>query len=90
MAKFIKLGYQCFLLPEGMSGKDIQAFAGFMLTLQRVETRHNFTTGHDMHYNTGPDSVRLFEGELFTIEDATRISDETHEAYKAKRDLNQA
>lgn len=50
MTKVININGQRFVLPEGMSSKDIQALAGFLLTLTAVQSEYNWDTSEYMNF----------------------------------------
>ena len=85
MAKVIKIGHQMFVLPAGMTSKDIQALVGFVATLEVVDSAYNFETGHSMHYSTGTQAVQLLDVELMPEPEARKLHNESHEAYMARR-----
>lgn len=86
MAKIIRINSERFVLPEGMSTKDIQALAGFLFTLHSVGNEYNYDTGNYMHYTSSCAQVQLEEVDLMTKEEAEAKGTATRKAYEAKRE----
>ncbi len=45
MTKIITINGNRFVLPEGFSSKDIQALAGFLVTLTRIDYEYCYNSG---------------------------------------------
>ena len=50
MTKVININGQRFVLPEGVSTKDLQALAGFLLTLTTIQSEYNWDTSEYMNF----------------------------------------
>jgi len=86
MAKVIRINSERFVLPEGMSTKDIQALAGFLFTLHSVGNEYNYDNGSYMHYAGQCAAVQLEEVELLTKDEAEAQGTASRKAYEAKRE----
>lgn len=86
MTKLITINGNRFVLPEGMSTKDIQALAGFLITLTPVDYEYIYDTGRSIYYQAerGAD-VRIETIELVTKAEAEAQSKASREAYEAKK-----
>ena len=87
--KVIRINSERFVLPEGMSTKDIQALAGFLFTLQTVGSEYNYDKGTYLHYPNNCAQVQLEEVELVTKAGAEEQSNASRKAYEAKRAAEQ-
>jgi len=72
-----------FVLPESMSFKEIQALAGTLATLARVEYRYDDVTFDKYYYSAGGSQISITETEVMTKEAAVAKS-------KAKREAKEA
>ena len=86
--KVISINGSRFVLPEGMATKDVQALAGFMITLTPVQTEYDYDTGAYMSCLSAQ-GVEVRVDEVSTMMDmaaAKKQHEESHTRYKAKRD----
>ena len=91
MTKIICISGTQFALPEGMSTKDVQALAGFLISLTPVNAEYNWETGDYMHYLSAKGvEVRVDEAALITKEEAKALSTKSREAYEARRAAEKA
>lgn len=91
MTKIICISGTQFALPEGMSTKDIQALAGFLISLTPVNAEYNWENGEYMHYLSAKGvEVRVDEADLITKEEAKAQSTKSREAYEARRAAEKA
>jgi len=91
MTKIITINGNRFVLPAGMSTKDIQALAGFLITLTPVDSEYVYETGASLYYATARSAeVRLESVELITQEEAVAKSKASREAYEARRAAEKA
>jgi hypothetical protein len=88
--KVISISGSRFVLPEGMSTKDIQALAGFLATLVLVHSEYNYVNGENMYYTHGGATVQLEDMELMSKADAVAMEKKTRAEYTAKRDAERA
>jgi hypothetical protein len=80
-----------YVLPESMSTKDVQALAGFLITLQRVQYEYIWgTSGGHAYYTDGSAVISLGDVELVTKEKAKADSDASRAAYEAKKEAEKA
>jgi hypothetical protein len=85
MRKIIMIGGNRFALPEGMTSKEIQALAGFLVTLTKVDYEYCWGTGDNFYYSQEGLSVNLDELVLMTKAEAKAASKKSNEAYEAKK-----
>jgi len=87
--KTININGNNFALPEGMTGKDIQALAGFLCTLTEVGREYDYDTGNSIHYESlAGVSVQVSELRVTTKEEAqaqSRVSRDNYHTREAKR-----
>jgi len=86
MTKVIIINGQRFVLPETMSVKDIQALAGFLITLVPVDYSYLIDSGRSVYFaaDRGAD-VRLESVELVTQSEAEAQAEASRKAYDAKK-----
>lgn len=87
MVKVISINGSRFALPEGMAGKDVQALAGFLVTLTPVSTEYDYDTSDYMsHLASQGTEVRVDTVELVDRAAAKKQHEESYARYRAKRD----
>ena len=86
MTKVIRINSERFVLPEGMSSKDIQALAGFLITLNSVGNEYDYDTSSYMHYAHTGAQVQLEEVELYTKAAAEEQAAVSRKSYEARRE----
>lgn len=86
--KVISINGQRFALPAEMSNKDVQALAGFLVTLQPVAQEYDYDSSEYLSYSTGTGAeVRVDnESALISKAEAQQKHRDSYERYKAKRD----
>ena len=85
MKKVIVIDGNRYLLPEGMSNKDVQAVAGFLVTLTRVNYEYMWGDGEQAHYADKGAEVRIEEVQLVTKAEAKAAADKSRADYEAKK-----
>jgi hypothetical protein len=86
MTKVITINGNRFVLPDNMSTKDIQALAGFLLTLTPVDYQYLIDAGRSVYYATDRSAeVRLESLQLVTQSEAEAQGKASREAYDAKK-----
>jgi GrpB-like predicted nucleotidyltransferase (UPF0157 family) len=87
MVKVISINGSRFALPEGMAAKDVQALAGFLVTLTPVQSEYDYDTSDYMsHLASQGTEVRVDTLELVDRLAAKKQHEESYARYKAKRD----
>ena len=86
--KVISINGQRFALPAEMSNKDVQALAGFLVTLQPIAQEYDYDSSEYMHYSTGTGAeVRIDnESALTSKAEVQQKHRDSYERYKVKRD----
>ena len=87
--KVINIDGQRYQLPEGISTKDIQALAGFLVTLTKVESHYLWGDGDYAFYADRGAAVSVEDLQLVTKAEAKAQSDKTRAEYEAKRAAEQ-
>jgi hypothetical protein len=91
MTKVISINGSRFALPEGMSTKDIQALAGFLVGLIPVNHEYNYDVSDYMYFPAKQGTeVRVDEVELVSYEAAKAQHQDSHARYCAKREAAKA
>jgi hypothetical protein len=87
MTKVISINGSRFALPEGMLPKDVQALAGFLVTLTPVSTEYDYDTSDYLsHLATQGTEVRVDTVQLVDRAAAKQQHEESYARYRAKRD----
>lgn len=91
MTKVISINGSRFALPEGMAPKDVQALAGFLVTLTPVSSEYDYDTSDYMaHLASQGTEVRVDTVELIDRLAAKKQHEESYARYRVKRDAEQA
>lgn len=91
MTKVISINGSRFALPEGMAAKDVQALAGFLVTLTPVHNEYDYDTSDYQSFLASQGTeVRVDTVELVDRAAAKKQHEESYARYKAKRDADQA
>lgn len=85
MAKVITIDNTRFVLPEGMTNKEIQSLAGLLITLVKVENCYLYPNYDSLFYAGEGVQVGVGTVELLTKEEARAKSEQSREAYEAKK-----
>jgi len=88
MTKVISIDGTRYALPEGMTSKDVQALAGFLVTLVKVDNHYLWgdnTGSMYVNYLGEGAQVRLAEVEIFPEAEAKARADKSRAAYEAKK-----
>ena len=91
MVKVISINGSRFALPEGMAAKDVQALAGFLVTLTPVHNEYDYDSSDYQSFLASQGTeVRVDTVELVDRAAAKKQHEESYARYKAKRDADQA
>jgi len=91
MTKVISINGSRFALPEGMAAKDVQALAGFLVTLTPVHSEYDYDSSDYQSFLASQGTeVRVDTVELVDRAAAKKQHEESYARYKAKRDADQA
>lgn len=91
MTKVISINGSRFALPEGMAAKDVQALAGFLVTLTPVHNEYDYDSSDYQSFLASQGTeVRVDTVELVDRLAAKKQHEESYARYKAKRDADQA
>lgn len=86
MTKVISINGARFALPEGMTSKDIQALAGFLVTLTPVNQEYDYDGSDYLHYLSRQGTeVRVDDLQLLDREAAQTQHRDSLERYRAKQ-----
>ena len=90
MSKVITIDSSRYLLPEGMSAKDIQALAGFLVTLTRVDYEYCYGGGESLYYAREGAQVSIGDMDLVTKAEAKAAADKSRAEYEARKAAEQS
>ena len=91
MTKIISINGSRFALPEGMSGKDVQALAGSLVTLTPVSQEYDYDASDYLSFEAKQGTeVRVDTVQLLDREAALAQHRDSLARYRAKRDAEQA
>jgi hypothetical protein len=87
MTKVITLDGQRYALPEGMPSKDVQALAGFLITLTKIDSEWSWSSGDETnwYYPTTGASISVEDMVLTTRAEAKTKSATARADYEAKK-----
>ncbi len=86
MAKIIIIDGNRYALPEGISNKDVQSLAGFLVTLTKVDYEYLWDDASTYaHYLSRGAEVRIEEADLISKEEARARGRKGKEAHDAKK-----
>ena len=85
MSKIITIDSSKYLLPEGMSAKDIQALAGMLISLVKVEHCYLYPNYDSLFYAGEGVQVGVSTATLMTKEEARAKSEESKVQDQAKK-----
>jgi len=93
-AQIIEINGNRFALPAGMATKDVQALAGFLLTLQQVDYHYltEVKPGEPdrVFYMMDTPSIRLSSADIVSREEADAINAEDRSRREARKKAEQA
>ena len=93
MAKIITIDNSRYVLPEGMTTKDVQSLAGLLITLVKVEHCYEYPSYENLYYMGEGVQVGIGELALMSKTEARTRSDESRakvDAAKAAADTAKA
>jgi hypothetical protein len=85
MSKIITIDSSRYILPEGMTTKDIQALAGMLISLTKVEHCYLYPNYDNLFYAGEGVQVGVSTATLMTKEEAKAKSAASREAEDAKK-----
>jgi len=86
MEKIININGSRFVLPAGMSTKDLQTLAGVLLTMTPVEYCYLIDAGRSVYFSTDRGASISFEAlTLVTQTEAEAQAEASRKAYDAKK-----
>jgi hypothetical protein len=86
--KVINIDSHRFVLPEGMTIKEVQALVGFLAVLSVVESHYNYDESKYTHSLGGHPEVKLLELDLNP--NAKAEADASYQRYTARRAAEEA
>lgn len=85
MSKIINIDGSRYALPEGMTTKDIQALAGILVTLTKVDCYYEYPNYDSIWYAGEGVQVGIGESQLLTKDQAKAKSDESKAREEARK-----
>lgn len=93
-AQIIEINGNRFALPAGMATKDIQALAGFLLTLQQVDYHYLTETEPGqpdrVFYLMDTPSIRLSSADIISREEADTVQAQDRARRETRKKAEQA
>ena len=90
MAKIITIDNNRYVLPEGMTTKDIQTLAGMLISLVKVDHYYIYPDYENLFFAGEGVQVGVTSTALMTKEDAKAKSDASRAAQEAKKKAEEA
>ena len=78
-----------YVLPTDMAAKDIQALAGFLVTLTKVNYEWMYGQGDSLYFADEGANVSISQMELVTKEEAKTKAAAARDVYQAKKDAEE-
>jgi len=78
-----------YVLPNDMAAKDIQALAGFLVTLTKVNYEWMYGQGDSLYFADEGANVSISQMELVTKEEAKTKAAAARDVYQAKKDAEE-
>jgi hypothetical protein len=85
MAKVITIDGTRFVLPEGMTSKEIQTLAGMLISLVKIESCYEYPNYDSLFYAGEGVQVGVATATLMTKEEARAKSKESRDQFEAKK-----
>ena len=85
MSKILNLNGTRFVIPEVMPIKDLQALAGFLVTLKVVHHSYGWGSDESKYYADHGASVTMEDLDLTTKEEAQAFEKASRAAYEARK-----
>lgn len=85
MSKIISIDGNRYILPEGMTNKEIQTLAGMLISLVKVESCYLYPNYDNLYYEGEGVQVGVSAAALMTKEEAKAKSKESRDQFEAKK-----
>jgi len=85
MTKVITIDSNRYVLPTEMSNKDIQALAGFLITLTKVDYEWMYGQEESLYFANEGAKVSIDQYDLVSKEEAKTRSNKARAEYDAKK-----
>ena len=89
MSKIITIDSNRYMLPEGMTTKEVQALAGALITLVKVDCYYEYPDYNNLWYVGEGVQVGVSNATLMTKEEAKAKSEESKARHEAKKAADQ-
>jgi hypothetical protein len=87
--KILTIDSNRYVLPTDMAAKDIQALAGFLITLTKVNYEWMYGQGDSLYFADEGANVSISQMELVTKEEAKTKAAAARDVYQAKKDAEE-
>ena len=84
--KILTLDSNRYVLPTDMAVKDIQALAGFLVTLTKVDYEWMYGQEESLYFANEGAKVSIDQMDLVSKEEAKTRSNKARDVYQAKKD----
>ena len=85
MTKIITIDGSKYALPEGMAIKDVQALAGFLITLTKIDYEYCYGQDESQFYAYNGAQVSIGEQDLVTRAEAKAKATKSREEYETRK-----
>jgi hypothetical protein len=85
MTKIITIDGSKYALPEGMAVKDIQALAGFLVTLTKIDYEYCYGQEDNAFYACEGAQISIGDQDLVTKAEAKARATKSRQEYEARR-----
>ena len=85
MTKIITIDGSKYALPEGMAIKDIQALAGFLVSVTKIDYEYCYGQEDSAHYACNGAQISIGEQDLVTRAEAKAKATKSREEYEARK-----
>ena len=85
MTKIITIDGSKYALPEGMAIKDVQALAGFLITLTKIDYEYCYGQDASQFYAYNGAQVSIGEQDLVTRAEAKAKATKSREEYETRK-----
>ena len=82
----IVIGYDCYIVPESMSEKELIVFLGTLGTLQKVQALHDKEWRKSFHFPVESTTVSTKTIEMYNSESDAQVALDAYNAEQVQRD----
>lgn len=87
--KILTIDSNRYVLPTDMAAKDIQALAGFLVTLTKVDYEWMYGQEESLYFANEGAKVSIDQMDLVSKEEAKTRANKARDVYQAKKDAEE-